>query len=104
MGLVDTFNKVRREPQQLDVSAIVRLSCNEMARSGIIIATFFTLYQGIKYAMQGVTQDFSTTIAATTTISLLPFSLLPPLRRYCPFSLTLVAVDTYHTYTKKPAS
>lgn len=94
MGLVDTYNKVRREPR--DLNATTRLAFNEMARSGVVVASFFSWYQVIKYATKA--SDVYA-LCATATVSLLPLALVAPLRRYIVFSLTLVAVDAYHTTT-----
>ena len=103
MGLVDTYNIVRKQPPSGGVEGIVRLAFSEMARSGLIIATFFSTYQACKYAILSTrpgTDFYGLTAAAT--VSLLPLSLVAPLRRYVPFSLTLVGVDAYHTAYPSP--
>lgn len=103
MGMVDTFNAVRQNPSKMDVKAVTRLTFHEMGKSGAVVAAFFSLYQAVKCGVRRVTTDTLTVVTTTTTISLLPLSVFPPLRRYVPFGLTLVAVDTYHTYyTRRP--
>uniref|UniRef100_A0A7S3K385 Mitochondrial import inner membrane translocase subunit TIM22 n=1 Tax=Aureoumbra lagunensis TaxID=44058 RepID=A0A7S3K385_9STRA len=102
MGVVDAGMQMQREGS-FDMSRGLRLGVNEMARSSILMGGFFTAYQTIKYILYHTAgfKDVQALVGATTTISLAPFALLPPLRRYIPFGGMLIAVDFYHSHLRK---
>lgn len=91
-GLVDAANIVRRD--KLPLESASRLAFEEMARSGIILASFFAGYQTVKYTLRNSEEK-----VFFSMFTMIPLS-LPTLRRYIPFALTLVAVDAYHSYNK----
>lgn len=82
-----------------DGGKISSLAFNEMGRSGIIISFFFSAYQITKCALLGggITAP-EVRVGGATAVSLLPMQMVPTLRRLTPYCLTLVAVDSYHTY------
>ena len=98
VGAVDSFRLFRRGQ---DVQVATRTALNEMARSGILMASFFAGYQCIKCGLSRPfpdDRDAPTLVMLATSASLAPFAVLAPLRRLIPYAGTLIAVDVYHTY------
>ena len=76
-----------------------RVAFHEMGRSAVIVAGFFGIYQTVKTGLGFAGVDYpEVKVGTATTIGAAPLSITPGLRRYVPYCLTLVAVDTYHSY------
>ena len=99
VGAVDTYRLVKAGGRTVDQSRIARLAFHEMGRSGLVVSVFFALYQVCKcgIAAAGIEAP-EVKVGGATAASLAPLSVLPATRRLSPYCLTLVAVDSYHTY------
>ena len=76
-----------------------RVAFHEMGRSAVIVAGFFGIYQTVKTGLGFAGIDYpEVKVGTATMIGAAPLSITPGLRRYVPYCLTLVAVDTYHSY------
>ena len=76
-----------------------RVAFHEMGRSAVIVAGFFGIYQTVKTGLGFAGVDYpEVKVGTATMIGAAPLSITPGLRRYVPYCLTLVAVDTYHSY------
>ena len=76
-----------------------RVAFHEMGRSAVIVAGFFGIYQTVKTGLGFVGVDYpEVKVGTATMVGAAPLSITPGLRRYVPYGLTLVAVDTYHSY------
>jgi hypothetical protein len=99
VGAVDTYRLVKAGGRTVDQSRVARLAFHEMGRSGLVVSVFFALYQVCKcgIAAAGIEAP-EVKVGGATAASLAPLSVLPATRRLSPYCLTLVAVDSYHTY------
>ena len=80
-------------------SDLPRVAFHEMGRSAVIVAGFFGIYQTVKTGLGFAGIDYpEVKVGTATIIGAAPLSITPGLRRYVPYGLTLVAVDTYHSY------
>ena len=76
-----------------------RVAFHEMGRSAVIVAGFFGIYQTVKTGLGFAGIDYpEVKVGTATMVGAAPLSITPGLRRYVPYCLTLVAVDTYHSY------
>ena len=76
-----------------------RVAFHEMGRSAVIVAGFFGIYQTVKTGLGFAGVDYpEVKVGTATMVGAAPLSITPGLRRYVPYCLTLVAVDTYHSY------
>ena len=97
IGAVDAYRMVKGGSVARSKAAPVAF--HEMGRSGLVVAGFFSIYQVIKCGLLAADVDApEIRVGGATAASLLPLTLVPALRRLAPYCLTLVAVDTYHTY------
>eukprot|EP00635_Sarcinochrysidales_sp_CCMP3193_P012939 CAMPEP_0118919670 /NCGR_PEP_ID=MMETSP1166-20130328/18677_1 /TAXON_ID=1104430 /ORGANISM="Chrysoreinhardia sp, Strain CCMP3193" /LENGTH=155 /DNA_ID=CAMNT_0006860199 /DNA_START=21 /DNA_END=489 /DNA_ORIENTATION=- len=95
IGAVDSFRQVR-SPEGFQRASAVAFS--EMARSAILMASFFAGYQSVKCVLQQPLRDDPQVLVGTaTTVALAPFAVMPSLRRLIPYAATLIAVDVYHS-------
>ena len=76
-----------------------RVAFHEMGRSAVIVAGFFGIYQTVKTGLGFAGVEYpEIKVGTATMVGAAPLSITPGLRRYVPYCLTLVAVDTYHSY------
>lgn len=98
VGAVDAYRLIKAGAV-VDRARSSQIVFHEMGRSGLVVAGFFSIYQVAKCGlMYGEVEAPEVRVGGATAVSLLPLALVPPLRRLAPYCLTLVAVDSYHTY------
>ncbi|KAJ1447229.1 hypothetical protein M885DRAFT_624581 [Pelagophyceae sp. CCMP2097] len=100
IGGVDGYKAFRLKAPPTS-AGVVGLFANEMARSGIIFSAFFSVYQLAKFGLDYAQPEETTSICTATVIALAPLSVIQPLRRCLPFAATLIAVDAYHSMTRR---
>ena len=97
VGAVDAYKLFKGGT--LKQADLPRVAFHEMGRSAVIVAGFFGIYQTVKTGLGFVGVDYpEVKVGTATMIGAAPLSITPGLRRYVPYGLTLVAVDTYHSY------
>lgn len=97
VGAVDAYRLVKAG--SVARARASRVAFHEMGRSGLVVAGFFGAYQVVKCGLLACDVDApEVRVGGATALSLFPVALVPALRRLTPYCLTLVAVDTYHTY------
>ena len=71
----------------------------DAGRSGLVVSAFFAVYQTVKCGFLAADVTYpEVRVGGATLVALAPVSAVAALRRLTPYCLTLVAVDTYHTY------
>ena len=98
VGAVDTYRLVK-SGGMVDRGKITRLAFHEMGRTGLVVSFFFATYQTAKCGIRALGVEApEVRVGGATALGLLPISVAPATRRLSPYCLTLVAVDSYHTY------
>ena len=69
-----------------------------MGRSAVIVAGFFGIYQTVKTGLGFAGIDYPKVKVGTATMVRHHYRSRPVYDGTCPTRLTLVAVDTYHSY------
>mmetsp|Transcript_31677 Transcript_31677/g.97913 ORF Transcript_31677/g.97913 Transcript_31677/m.97913 type:complete len:140 (+) Transcript_31677:838-1257(+) len=97
VGAVDAFRMVKSGAVPRADAA--RVAFHEMGRSAVVVSAFFSVYQTVKCLCLAADVKYpEVRVGSATAIAIAPVSVIAPLRRLVPYCLTLVAVDTYHTF------
>mmetsp|Transcript_19085 Transcript_19085/g.56670 ORF Transcript_19085/g.56670 Transcript_19085/m.56670 type:complete len:160 (+) Transcript_19085:186-665(+) len=104
VGAVDAY-RIAKRAGNLDLANVLRVAPHEMGRSAFVVSGFFAVYQTVKCGClaAGVTYP-EVRVGGATAVALAPIATVQAFRRLSPYCLTLVAVDTYHTYVAPDAT